>query len=202
MVASGCNFLTFPGARGATLYFEYNEGHFYRDMKCADSQFFSLREPPEKAGSPKKAQDCGAKPGMLHDHEVPPRKLVELATLRWACILRVLLHHDQESLSQSIDATISSWPHKPPIELPQIHTKFHAILGRFKGELKNGKDYARNISNRHGNEHFLRFSQIIFQPQPYWTSPIPKNSGNFYFLSNFYMDSKLILLFYVGHLHN
>ena len=176
-MASGCNFLMFPGVRGAILYFEYNEGHFYRDMKCADSQFFSLREPAEKADSRKKAQYCRAKPGMYHDHEVPPRKLVELATLRWACILRVLLHQDQESLSQSIDATISSWPHKPPIAVPKIHSKFAGILSRFHREFKDGNHHVHQFSIRHGTEQLLRFCQLILQHQPYWTPPIPVHSG-------------------------
>ncbi len=168
---NGLNFLSFPGIRGATLYFETSEGHFYRDMKCVDSQFFSLRESAEKDECPNEAMGCQVKPGGRHQHEVVPRELVELAMLRWACILRVL-HHVEEPVLQSVEFIIGSWPHKLPIAVSRFCSKFSDTFKRFRKELSEGKIIIRNFLNRHGEDQLASFRQLILEPQPYWSSPV------------------------------
>lgn len=177
MKPTNYNFLTYPGMKRATLYFETSEGHFYRDMKCVDHQFFRLGETIEDDVSLNQAMGCQAKLGSCHNHGVVPRKCVELATLRWDCILRALLYAQQETILESVEFTIASWPHELPISPFQFYSKFHQTFTRYRKEFKEGSVFFRNFLNQHGEDQLARFRQLLLQPQPYWPSPIPVGPG-------------------------
>ena len=67
--------------------------------------------------------ECLAGPGEFHNHQVPPRDLVEYATIRWGCRLRVILHHAEETNMQSVEFVVSSWPHKLSVSIQSIKNR-------------------------------------------------------------------------------
>ncbi len=141
-------------------------------MRCVDSQFFWLRESAEKDDRPNEAMGCQVKPGARHHHQVVPRELVELAMLRWACILRVL-QNANETVLESVEFIFGSWPHELPFAMSRFYAKFSDTLKRYRKEFSEGNVLIRNFLNRHGEDQLASFRQLILKPQPYWLFPFP-----------------------------
>ncbi len=159
----GYNLVEFPGLKGATLYFETNEKHFFRNMKCEDSQFFVSTDFDCKKS--KIELRCQAKPGGFHNHEKLSQEMLELAVIRWACILRVLLNHAQETNAQSVEVVVSSWPNKLSFPLNFIKSKFTTTLNRYRRGAEKDELFAHEFLANHGEEELVRFRQLILQNQ-------------------------------------
>ena len=83
------NFIIIPGSKGDGLYFETAERHFwYFRKKCADSQFLFFVDSTRRESE--KIPKCRAKPEEHHNHEVLSQEMLELAAIRWQCLLRII----------------------------------------------------------------------------------------------------------------
>ena len=115
--------------------------------------------------------ECLAGPGEFHNHQVPPRDLVEYATIRWGCRLRVILHHAEETNMQSVEFVVSSWSHKLSVSLQSIKNRLSNTLKRYRRRVETGDPRATLFLSRHGEDQFASFRQFIIEPHPYWSAP-------------------------------
>lgn len=173
-VELGNNLLKCCGLRGGLLNLNAKEGHFYRrpfknnddQLICADVQFLSLFAAPGA-----KKFKCNAMPGQLHSHPIPSRESVEVATLRWACKLRVIRYHASETIYQSVDNVRSSWPNGLAIAITTLMTsRFELYLQRSQLEAKNNHSAVRAFLEELGDHAFSRFRNALFTLR-YWNQP-------------------------------
>ena len=141
-------------------------------ITCADSQFFIPKSTQETG-------KCQAKRGneeKCHNHEKLSRDLVEYATIYWGCILRVIKPgHIKETISQSVEFVVSTWPHKLSIySVPDLIQSIHEKIERNK--TKKWMDTFLSDFDEKSYEGFFKF---ILKSHPYWSAPIlVKAKGN------------------------
>ena len=172
--------LKFPGQHGGLLYFDASEGHFYRmqnSITCADSQFFIPKSTQETG-------KCQAKRGneeKCHNHEKLSRDLVEYATIYWGCILRVIKPgHIKETISQSVEFVVSTWPHKLSIySVPDLIQSIHDRLNKIERYCKT-KKWVDTFLSDFDEKSYEEFCKFILKSHPYWSAPVfvETNRGN------------------------
>ena len=160
--------LTLPGSNGGLVYFETSKRHFYyrnsRDERkierCADSQFLFFVDSSKKK-SPK-IRKCPVRPGKVHHHEVLSQEMLELAVIRWECLLRIVSNRPQGTNFQLLQSVLSSWPHQLSIPLSVIESKISPSLSFYRRKTANN-EFVQNFLSIHGEDKLARFRQVIVQ---------------------------------------
>ena len=157
---------TFPDLCGSKFTFHPNEGHVYgSNKKCADSNF-SLSKPT--------CNYCDARPGEnCHDHDKVSRDLVEYETICWGCLLRIINGRGEETLVQSVESVVMSWPHE--LSIPNL---INSITGRLSGSYgvlsrHSGVRSKKKFLSDFGDDKYQEFRQFLLSFRPnYWSDPV------------------------------
>ena len=148
------------------MYFETTERHFYylhqqKNWKtCTDSQFLLFVDPSTK--KPEEILKCRGGPGKMHHHEVLSQEMLELAVIRWECLLRIVSHRPQGTNFQLVQSVLSSWPHQLSFPLSVIESKISPSLSFYRRKTANN-EFVQNFLSIHGEDKLARFRQVIVQ---------------------------------------
>ena len=132
------------------MYFETTERHFYhrnsrddrKTKRCADSQFLLFVDPSNKKSE--EIPKCRGGPGKNHNHEVLSQEMLELAVIRWQCLLRLLSNRSKETNLQLVQFVLSSWPHQLSFPLSVIESKISPSLSFYRKKATN-KEFVQNF---------------------------------------------------------
>ena len=120
-------YLDFPGIKGGSIFFDTHKKHFYHfsnnKWECSDYQYSNTDNPKHKRSVNKK---CEVERGGKHDYQEVPLESIEFHAFDWWCKLRILEHHPEETINQSVDYVVANWPRKPaplPTDKFQISSK-------------------------------------------------------------------------------
>lgn len=171
------HYLNLPGKCGGSLLFDPHEGHFYRfsaQQKYAYLHCCSLEILRwEKSNMCKsrfkiiKDHRCTKVRGENHHHDVPGRSFVEFYIFCWACKLHTAKHPGKETPGRIVKQLASTWP----LPLPGNRQELKKILLSFSRSMKKDPQKAQEFQNRFGDEHLVRFINLLEKQQPYWLVP-------------------------------
>ena len=113
---------------------------------------------------------CRAKPGELHNHEVLSQEMLELSVIRSECLLRILSHCPKETILQSIESILSSWPHKLSFNSSFIKSKITPFLRFYRNRAKNDEGFIPAFLAKFGEE-VAHFRHVVLQ---FRAAPVPQ----------------------------
>ena len=105
---------------------------------------------------------CHAKPGEFHIHEELSQEMLELAVIRWLCVLRIFSHRSQETNLQSIEFVLSSWPHKISFPSSFIESRLCRCLNYYRYRADN-KEFVETFLDQFDENKVALFREVILQ---------------------------------------
>ena len=88
--------------------------------------------------------------------------MLELAVIRWECLLRIVSNRPQGTNFQLLQSVLSSWPHQLSIPLSVIESKISPSLSFYRRKTANN-EFVQNFLSIHGEDKLARFRQVIVQ---------------------------------------
>ena len=137
------------------------EFNIKKSLSCRDSQFLFFADPATNISW--QIQHCQAKPGELHNHEVLSQEMLELAVIRWECLLRIFSHFPHETNLQSIEFVVSSWPNQISFSSYFLESKFHPFLKFHRHRAFSNKSFVRKFWANFGEDKVAHFRQVVLQ---------------------------------------
>ena len=179
----------FPGMKGGMLFFDPQEGNFYRhdvitqNLKCCSQQILNFYQSRyEKKYKSYSQELCKSSPGMEHDHAIPCRSSVEFSTFYWACQLYLAQQAVEKNVNPItvIAHVASTWPFQLPdfVVNPLVNVLLVSTMKHFCSLVYPFKEQFRNSF---GNKHLTKLINYLETKQP--RLPCPINPGEFCYFS-------------------
>ena len=194
MEADMSNFILIPGYIGAHIYFDTTQRHFYncnpkvtfdikKTFRCTDSHFVLFADPARKKSE--EMTKCLKPPDKVHNHELLSQEMLELAVIRWDCVMTMFAHRARQTNLEIIESVLSSWPHQLSFTSEDLESKFSRFLNFYRKKAPN-KEFVENFLAEHDEDQLAHFRQVILQ---FRTAPV--RPGSFYLI---FLSTRQILI--------